>query len=198
MWVASSLPARQQQLATLVEMGQSASEIINVSPLLVPGLVQTKDYAHAIMSGGGLSPADAAARVDIRMQRQDAINRTNPVRFTAYIGEAVIHNIIGDRIVMARQFRHLLEMAKRPNITVRVVPASSGWQPSLDGAFLLIRTDKATPIVHIELRTTGIFLHDTEEVDVYQDAIDLVAEAALGPEASARLVAEAAHRMENA
>ncbi len=197
MWVASSLPARQQQLAVLIEMEQNAVDIVDVSPSLVPGLLQTKEYAHAIMSGGGLSPDEVVTRVAVRMERQNAIYRTDPVRFTAYIGEAVIRQIIGDRKVMAAQLHHLLEMARRPNIVIRVVPYDSGWQPSLEGYFSLIRTDNTFPIVHVELRKTGIFLHDAEDVDAYQDAVDLVAEAALPPAASARLVTEAAHRMES-
>lgn len=197
MWVASSLPAREQQLAVHIEMEQEAVEIVHVSPLLVPGLLQTKDYAHAIMSGGSLSPDEVVTRVAVRMGRQDAINRANPVRFIAYIGQAVIHQIIGDREVMIAQLRHLLEVAARPNITMRIIPYNSGWQPSLEGYFSLIRPEGASPIVHVELRKTAIFLHDAEEIDAYEDAIDLVEQAALPPVESARLVAEAVHRMEN-
>lgn len=195
-WATSTLPAPLRRMALYIEMEQGAAEIVTVSPLLVPGLLQTHDYAEAIMFGGGLSVDEAMARVALRMGRREAMVRANPIQFTAYVGEAAIHQIIGDRMVMAGQLRHLLEMAKRPNIIVRVIPHNSGWQPALEGAFTLMQADGSSPVVHLELRKSGLILHQPDDVDAYQDAIDLVAQAALQPDTSARLIADAAHRME--
>ncbi|HEY0805523.1 MAG TPA: Scr1 family TA system antitoxin-like transcriptional regulator, partial [Pseudonocardiaceae bacterium] len=100
MWVATSLPAQKQQLAAYIEMEQRAVVVNEVSPMLIPGMLQTREYAHAIMAGGGLSPDEVVNRVAIRMGRRDSITRPDPIRFNAFIGESAIHQIIGDRAIM--------------------------------------------------------------------------------------------------
>ncbi len=129
MWVATTLPAQRQQLATFIQMEQSATVVTEVSPMLIPGMLQTRDYAHVIMSGSNPSSDEAVTRVSARMGRRDVITRPNPIKFNAFIGEAAIQQIIGDQEVMAEQFRYLLEMARRPNVTVRIMPFEVGNQP---------------------------------------------------------------------
>src|SRR5205807_2062845 len=73
LWVATTLPAQRQQLAAFVDAEQSAVEITEVSPLLIPGLLQTNDYIRAIMSGGGISADETVTRVAIRIGRRDVI-----------------------------------------------------------------------------------------------------------------------------
>ena len=94
------------------------------------------------------------------------------------------------------QFHHLLEMARRPNINIRIVPFSSGWHPGLESAFGLIQPADSMPVVYVELRISGLFLHEEADVEAYSAAIDLISQASLGPEASLRLVAETVERME--
>ncbi len=196
LWVATTLPAQRQQLAALVDAEQNAAEITEVSPLLIPGLLQTNDYIRAIMSGGGISADETVTRVAIRIGRRDVIIRPKPALFTAFIGEAAIHQVIGDRSVLIGQLRHLLEMAQRPNVTVRVVPFDSGWQPALVGAYTFIQSENSVPVVHIELYGSGLFLHEERDVGRYQAAVGMVRGLSLSPGASTRLITEASERME--
>jgi transcriptional regulator with XRE-family HTH domain len=188
LWVATTLPAQRQQLAAFVEMEESASMVTEVSPMLIPGLLQTRDYAQAIMSGGDLSADDVVTRVAVRMGRRDSITRADPIKFIAFIGEAAIHQTIGDQAVMVAQYRHLLEMAQRPNIVIRIMRLDSGWQPGLEGAFTFFIPEDQVPIVHIELRRTSTFLHAEDDVSAYKRALDMIDKVALAPGASAQLI----------
>ncbi len=188
MWVATSLPAQKQQLAAYLEMERQAVVVNEVSPMLVPGMLQTREYAHAIMSGGGLSPDEAMRRCDIRMARRAALTRPDPIHFNAFIGELALYQTIGDRSIVADQFRFLLEMARRPNVTVRITLADSGWYPALEGAFVFLVPANLRPIVQIELRTTSMFLHEEDAVADYGRALDMIDRMALAPEASTQLI----------
>jgi hypothetical protein len=190
LWIATTLPAQRQQLAAFVDAEQNATSIVEVSPLLVPGLLQTTDYIRAIMSGGGMPPDEAVTRMAIRVGRRAAITRPNPVEFTTFIGQGALHQLIGSPAIMLEQLRHLRTVAKRPNVTIRVTPFGSGWHPALEGAFTLIRSDGAVPIVLLENRSSGLFLHEDDDVTAYEDAVELVAEAALSPIASIELIAK--------
>jgi len=194
-WVATTLPAQQQQLAAFIEMEQGAAALVDVVPSLIPGLLQTRDYAHAIMSSDdNLSSDEIVTRVSIRMGRRDAITRVNPVPYTAFIGAPVIHQIIGDRHVMVEQLRHLKEMARRSNISIRLMPFDKGWHPGLEAPFALIRPQDSLPIVHLELRRSSTFLHEEDVVRAYIQALNKINRVALTPEASAQLITD---RMEN-
>ena len=193
-WVATTLPAQQQQLAAYIEMEQSAAAITQASPLLVPGLLQTRDYTHAIMSDADLSSNEVAMRVAIRMGRRDAITRANPVQYTAFIGEIVLRQIIGNQSVMVEQFRYLLEMAKLPNVTIRLMPFDKGWHPGMEAPFILIYPQDSMPVVHLELRRSSTFLHEEDVVSGYIEALDKINRVALTPEESAQLITA---RMEN-
>ena len=194
LWVATSLPAQRQQLAAFVEMEQSAALVTEVSPMLIPGLLQTRDYAHAIMADAGLASDEAVTRVTIRMGRRDAITRADPINFIAFIGETAIHQIIGDEKVMAEQFRHLLEIAQAPTVSVRMLPFDSGWHPGLEAPFIFIQPANMTPVVHVELRRSSTFLHEEDVVSAYKQALVAIDAVALTPEASARLITA---RLEN-
>jgi transcriptional regulator with XRE-family HTH domain len=194
LWVATTLPAQRQQLAAYVEIEQSAVAITEVLPGLIPGLLQTRAYAHAIMSGGNLSLDEITTRVAIRMGRRDAIDRTDPVQYSAFIGEAAIHQTVGDRSTMIEQFGYLLEKMRLPNVTVRVMPLDSGWHPGVEGSFIIMLPANLTPIVHLELRRTTLFLHEEDDVNAYKEALNKIHKVSLTPEASARLITD---RMEN-
>lgn len=193
-WAATTLPGQRQQLAAYVEMEQSAAMVTEVLLSLIPGLLQTRDYAHAIMSGGSLSPDEITTRVTIRMGRRDGITRPDPIRYTAFIGEAAILQIVGNRSVMVEQLRYLLEMMKRPNINVRVMPFESGWHPGLGAPFILIHPANSNPVVHVELRRSLLFLHEPDGVDAYTDSLRMINKISLPVDASARLISE---RLEN-
>lgn len=195
-WVATRLPDQKQQLAALVDCEQNASEIVEVAPLLVPGLLQTAGYVRAIMSAGGVPVGEVATRAAIRIGRKDVILRSKPARFLALVGEGALRQVVGDGDTMVEQLRHLIEMSERPNIDVRIVPYKSGWNPSLEGGFLLIKQEKLDPVVALENRRSGLFLHEYDDVAVYEQAVERVAQIALDPKATRTLLRKAVKNVE--
>ncbi|WP_338597414.1 helix-turn-helix transcriptional regulator [Saccharopolyspora sp. SCSIO 74807] len=196
-WVATTLPERERQLSALIDFEQLASRIIAVSPLLVPGLLQVPSYVRAIMTSGVSVPLnEVSARVALRLGRQEVVTRTDPVNLVVYLGEAVLHQTVGDSTVMGEQLRHLVSMQQRPNVALRLIPYRSGWNPALDGAFTLIESGSAAPIVQMENRRSTLLVHEDADIEVYRQAADQLDKLSFAPEKSTRTIAEMAQRWE--
>nr|MDT0659677.1 helix-turn-helix transcriptional regulator [Micromonospora sp. DSM 115978] len=105
-------------------------------PTLIPGLLQTEEYARAVISAGQHTPDQIEEAVRIRLDRQaDALDRANPVVLSAIIGEPALR--YGAPTLMKNQLSHLLDMAQRPNIIVRVLPFGAGVHAGQGGAYAL-------------------------------------------------------------
>ncbi|MBB4907766.1 helix-turn-helix domain-containing protein [Actinophytocola algeriensis] len=205
-WVAISLPEQRQQLAALVDWEHRASRIVEVAPLLIPGILQTSDYIRGIMTAAGVPEDEIALRVASRLGRADAITRRKPADLLVLLGHAALNQDIGGRATMLGQLDHLLEMAARPNIELRIVPDHRGWHPGLDGRFVLI--DAARPasarraavmsasIVFVATRRSDLMLHEEQDVAAYRRALDQVLDVSLAPEPSAKFISEVRKRME--
>lgn len=197
MWVAATLPEQHQQLAAFVEAEQNATHIADVSPLLVPGLLQTNEYIRAIMSGGGMPHDEVVRRAAIRIGLRDIITRQHsPTRFTVFIGEAALYQLIGGRDVMVAQLRHLLSMVERPNVFLRIVPFGSGWHPGLEGPFTVVDPEEVAAVVQVENRKSGIFMHEKDDVALYLAAVDMVRRVAHGEDESKHLLVRCTKRWE--
>lgn len=193
-WLAVSLPEQQQHMRTLLDFEDSAEVITTVSPLLIPGLLQAPGYVKAIMAAGGVPAAEIPTRVAVRIGRQATIAGRAPTKLVAYIGESALRWVVGSPDVMADQLEHLLDVGRRPNIDLRAIPYASGWSPAMEGPFTLIdpKADQerpSMPVVHIENRRSGLFLHEVEDVDTYRQAVDAVQVAAMSPTATEGLIA---------
>lgn len=197
LWIAVSLHQRQRQVEAMLEFEDMASRITVVDPLLIPGLLQTRGYAEGIMKADEDVPAsEIRTRVAVRMGRQSVLDRANPVRLDAFVGEGVLDQLIGTPSVMAEQLRWLLEIGGRDNLTIRVMPKSSGWHPGLEGMFNLIESEPL-PVVLLDTRRSSVFLHEQADVDSYRRAVERVARIAMSPEDSAGLITEHLRRWEN-
>ncbi len=195
-WLAVSLPEHRQQLTALLDFERSAATITEVTPLLIPGLLQTSRYVRAIMSSGSVPEDEIETRVAVRLGRGDAIKRRDPAKFVALVGEAALRQVIGNREIMIEQLDYLLEASHWSNIDLRVLPFESGWHPALEGVFLLIESGDGAPVVHLENRRSGIFLHEKTDTDTYEQAVELASSAATTPEQSREIVAEAIKKLE--
>ncbi|WP_093267321.1 helix-turn-helix domain-containing protein [Saccharopolyspora shandongensis] len=190
-WLAVSLPEQRQQLAALLEFERTATAITQAAPLLIPGLLQTTAYVRAIMTGGGVPLGEIETRIAVRAGRREAITRQeNPVRLAVAIGEAALRQVLGGPNVMADQMDHLLLMSERENVDLRVVPFASGWHPALEGLFILIESEESRPVVQLENRRSGLYLHEPDDVEIYRQAADMVFKAALSYAGSRKLIAE--------
>jgi hypothetical protein len=187
--VIGGLPAESR---TLIRLEAETTSIVNWQPVLIPGLLQTADYVRAVMRGCGVPEAEAQGRVAARLGRQAILTRDDPPTLDVLLDEVVLRRALGGPRVMARQLRHLVEAAERPNVTLRVVPFDLGAHTGLDGPIVLLTFDRNRPVVHLEHKLSGLFLDDPEQVMFYRREADRLAEVALSPARSIDLVARVA------
>jgi hypothetical protein len=102
--------------------------------LLIPGPLQVREYAHAMFLAGGLDEDEATEQTNLRMQRRAKVEGPNPARVTALIHERVLYNLVGTPETMVAQLTHLLELSKRRNVVLQVVP-DKGYFPGDEGQF---------------------------------------------------------------
>ncbi|MBB5956328.1 transcriptional regulator with XRE-family HTH domain [Saccharothrix tamanrassetensis] len=194
-WLAtgSGLP---QQLKALVEYERVAVSITDVTSLVIPGLLQTPDYIRAIMTEGGLPHAEAEERLRLRLDRQEVLTREDPVQYLAIIDEFVLRRPVGGRSVMADQARHLLALAERDNVTIRVVPEDRGWHPGLYGSFEMLETARTSPVVHLEHLRSSLLLDKLQDVQAYLDIKPTLLAASANVEDSMGLILQCAEFLE--
>ena len=120
------------------------------SPMLVPGLLQTGEYARALFLATGLDEDAAAEHVAVRLGRQAILERPKPPHVVVVLDEPVLHRLIGSSQVMADQLTHIAEMSERPNVSVQVIPADTGANAGLSGAFDLASGDGAPEVLRME------------------------------------------------
>ena len=194
-WLAVTLPEQHQQFAALLDLEQTATHIIHVAPLLVPGLLQTNDYIRTIMVKGA-PPGEVSTRLAARIGRKEVLTKPRPLHLFALVGEAALRHMVGSAEIMAGQLHHLHDMAAWSNVDVRVIPFDSGWHPGLEGPFVLLQSRQWSPVVQLESRTSLLLLHEEADVVPYEAAAELVSNVALGPEESAGLISDYAERWE--
>lgn len=191
-WLTTGAPGVSQQLAGVMHLERTANQMLDWSPAVVPGLLQTRDYAEAILSSGSKLPVDEVQhRVDLRMARRDALMRTDPIQLDAFVGEPAVLGGIGGRRVMVDQLRYLLKMADRfDSVTIRMVSLFHDWHPGLMGPFLLYDFPDLPSIVHLEHHSSGAFLYDKKELEAYQDAAATLRRVAHDPGGTRAMIAE--------
>jgi len=174
-----------------------AASIQTFETLLIPGLLQTEDYSRAVIAA--VPPAPGKSRnvdqlVTVRIARQEALTKPNPVHLWAILSEAVLRQEIGGRSVMRDQLKRLLEAGQRDHITVQILPYAFGAHASLDGPFTLLEVSEPTDlrIVLVEYLTSALYLEQDEDVRRYTVVFDHLRASALAPKDSLALIADAA------
>lgn len=189
-------PSIGTQLAELIKQEKVAQRITEVAPLLIPGLLQTSDYARAILGGH----PDTDVRVTLRLGRREVINRPqDPVEFHALISDEALSRSIAPAPVMAEQLRHLLGMSKRPNVTIRLVPNNqAAYTPMLAGPFILLEFATKRPIVHLEHHRASASLWEPRDVRGFITAVEEINEIAMTPERTSEVIEELLNGLETA
>lgn len=179
-----------KQLRTLIEHENKAVTIDEFEATLVPGLLQTTDYARALLREMGTYPPDEIEdRVAARLGRQGVFGRERPARFTFFLHEFVLRLPVGGAAVMFEQLQHLVRKATRPYLTLRVVPVARGGHAAVAGSFRLMEFAEFRPVVYLESQTASLFLEKPEEIAAYRRSLGLLADTALGEEESVTLIA---------
>ncbi|GAB1645194.1 DUF5753 domain-containing protein [Krasilnikovia sp. MM14-A1259] len=176
-----------------VALEAEAAAISEWESQVVPGLLQTDEYARAVIAVGAdrTDPETVQRRVALRMARQAVLSRDVPPRLSAVLDEAVLHRRVGGRAVMRRQLHRLYDACGRPGIEVRVLPFAAGEHAALAGSFMVFEFGEAgrAAVAHVEDATGGVFRERPAEVKLYRKFFADVRDRALDPEASRALVA---------
>jgi transcriptional regulator with XRE-family HTH domain len=160
---------------------------------VVHGLLQTQDYARAVMSTvrRRQTPDEIDRLVKLRMQRQDVLRRSDPLALWIILDESVLRRMAGSSKVMREQLHHLYEASQWPNVTLQVLAFGSGLHPGLGGSFAIIEfPERFDPdVVYTEGVTGQAYIEERDrEVRARAEAFDLLRAAALPPGDSALLI----------
>lgn len=178
----------------LIGMEQSATAITSFCMYYIPGLLQSDDYARAIIKGIApkIEEKILNSRVAARMERQKILESPRQPRYRAVIDEAVLRRHVGGPDVMRRQLERILSLMRDDRITVQVIPYTVGAYGSQDSNFTYMEfgDTKLPDLVYVENLVTQLYLERPDEVGRYREAIDLLRDAALNPRDSAKLIEE--------
>jgi transcriptional regulator with XRE-family HTH domain len=169
-----------------------AHTILQWQPLLIPGLLQTADYARAVFQAEVADNEKVAELVAVRLARQAIFDRTDPPHIVFVLDELVVrHRLIGSSAIMSAQLFHLAEMSERPNVSIHVLPSENGANAGLFGAFSRIFVEGDPDLLHmdaVEDQLTG----DRALIRKADVVFDLVRRDALPRTPSRTVILEAA------
>jgi transcriptional regulator with XRE-family HTH domain len=167
-----------------VSLEGAASLIRSYEPHFIPGLLQTEDYARAILRTGSLGqirPDEIERHVALRMERQTLLTRPDAPRLWVVLDETVLRRPVGTPAVMRAQADRLLQAATMPNVTVQIAEFASGHHPGTYGPFVLFRfaVPELPDMVYVEYLTGAVYLDERAEVASHLEVMDhMVAQAA--------------------
>jgi transcriptional regulator with XRE-family HTH domain len=147
----------------------------------VPGLLQTPDYALALIAqGGAASDEEITRRAELRIRRQQILQGPNPARLRAIVDESALRRLAGGREVARGQLRHLIEMTGHPAVTVQLLPFSAGAHRAMGGPFTVLSFAEPdlNDIVYLEQLTSALYLDKKADVTYYHQVIEQLGLAA--------------------
>jgi hypothetical protein len=155
---------------------EAASLIRTYEVQFVPGLLQTADYARAVIKLGhkGASEEEIDRRIELRRARQQVLGRPKPPHLWAVIDEAVLRRPIGGEDVMRGQLTALIEAAERPDVRLQIISFRAGGHAAAGGPFAILRfPDRHLPdVVYVEQLTSALYLDKRSDVDHYAIAME--------------------------
>jgi len=179
----------QPQFATYIGLESAASEIRIYEVTLIPGLLQTEEYARTVIAAGTVGgDHDGTERnVALLMARQPLLTGDDPPRLWAVLDEAALRRTVGGAGLMRLQLDHLLDLARLPNVAIQVIPFGAGAHPAMGRPFVILAfPERADPdVVYLEDLTSALYVEDVDEVDRYNMFFNHLRATALSFEDSA-------------
>lgn len=172
---------------------EDAATAIRTYDHIIPGLLQTEEYAAGVFSAGQVLDPDLIARkIAGRMRRQDILIRDNPTTLWAIIDEAALLRTVSGPEAMDAQIRHLIERAAWPNITIQVLPFAAGPHAAMDGPFVMLdfATNDDVPLVWLEGAVTSLLLEEAADIQRYNLIFQRAVSSALTPDESVAYLAK--------
>jgi len=184
-----------KNLRALVDFEVAASSIRTFGGLLLPGLLQTAEYARAVM--GALRPELRSEELDhwvtLRLARQALLTGDDPPSYWAILDDAALRRDVGGRRVMERQLQFLAEMAALRNVTLQLLPSTKGAHAGLCGDFTIFSFSEPNDqdVIYLEHNAGDLYLEQREQVIRHVQAFDHLRAKALGPEESLLILTQA-------
>jgi transcriptional regulator with XRE-family HTH domain len=199
-WWETYSPTLPPDYASLIGLEAEAQAALSWEPLIVPGLLQTGDYAREVTNGyleriDPVPPSETRRRVEARLARQRVLTRDNPLQLSVVLDQSVLHRRFGDRSVMRSQIKRLLDLSERDNISLRILQLD-GRHPIGTGAFVLLQFGEVhdvtyQDVVYIENLTGGRYAEEEDEVFRYKRAFDRLVDLALDEQKSREILVAA-------
>jgi hypothetical protein len=178
----SELP---EEYAAYISFESEARSMGNYQSLYIPGLLQTEDYAPAAINGTlpTATTEQIENRVRARVERQERLSGESPLELWAIVDEAAIRRQVGGPKAMQDQLAHLLEAAKKPNVTLQIIPYDVGAHPGMPGSFVYMEfTEPIDPdLVYVDTLAGDLFLESDEDLVLYAKMFDHLRAVALNP-----------------
>jgi len=182
-------------LSPFIGLEQEAVAITSFSMYFVPPLLQTADYARAIIKGitPKMDARVAEQRLEARMRRKLLLERVPPPRYRALLDEAVLHRHVGGVTVMGAQLESMLKYATEGKAIVQVIPFVTGEYGGIDSNFDLLEfvpESRQRPVVFVEGLFNNSYQERPAEIERYRESIEDLRDAALSPQKSLDLIAQ--------
>jgi transcriptional regulator with XRE-family HTH domain len=198
-WWSSYSNVAPSALLELIDYESAAYAVRQFEPWFVPGILQTEEYARAVLQyyNARRSKSELAALVELQVRREDLLRREDAPQFSFILDEAVIQRLVGSPSVMHRQLERLFEVAKLPHVTIQVVPFSAGLHPGTKGSFEIINFADAADefILFVETPRGGLISDFPEETQNYLEDFESIKEVSLGELDSVARLDEVAKRI---
>lgn len=180
------------EYAAYISFEAEARAVQNYESLFIPGQLQTPAYGRAMVQGvlPTATPDEVEQRVQAREERQKLLDGDDPLELWAVLDEAAIRRVVGGRAVMAAQLDHVVQMTRRPNVTVQVITFESGAHPGMPGSFIHMefRNELDPELVYVDTLAGDIFLEADDDIRRYRTMFDHLRAGALSPAESTRLM----------
>jgi transcriptional regulator with XRE-family HTH domain len=187
-WQSYDLP-----YSTYVGLEAEAVSIGDFQSSVVPGLLQTADYARAGHEGAmpRLSPEEIDRRIEAKLTRQKLLTQPDSPVFEAVLDEAVLHRRVGGARVMSAQLEHLIEITNLPKVTIQVIPFTVGAHPGVESNFNILGLSPPTPgVVFVEGLVGYLYLERADELDRYHKIFKRLQSIAFSPKDTINLIAK--------
>jgi transcriptional regulator with XRE-family HTH domain len=194
-WLSPHGELLEDSLNSLIYHEMTAAASTTYEPQLVPGLLQTTDYARTCIAAErwrSLASVDHCLR--IRLERQRVLNGRGSATFVFFLHEQALHVEVGSSAIMHEQMLNLVLLTALPHVIVRVVPWSAGERSAFGQAFRLFEYTQYPPLVYLDTYKTGLFLEDKEFVDPFRNLVPAISEVALDEGQSRALIASLASK----
>lgn len=192
LWAHLTRGASPRWFRTWLEVEQEAHTLHSWEPLVVPGLLQTEDYARVVIAGEpGIADEQVETAVRARVERQAILTRAKRPMLWVVLDEGVLHRPIGGRDIMRQQTEHLLSAAESSRTGILIVPLALGATTGVSGGFIIAQLPGDTDTVYIESATHGHVTNRPEDVEAIRARYDKIRAEAHPQHVSVELIREA-------